>query len=74
MIILVCRYLIVLVFSITWDMILPFGQNREKTDWFPTSKDVREGCISYLSLFNLYAEHIIRETGLDVDEGGVKTG
>ena len=35
------------------------------TDWFQIRKGVREGCILSPCLFNLYAEYIMRNTGLD---------
>ena len=35
------------------------------TDWFHTGKGVRQGCILSLCLFNLYAEYIMRNTGLE---------
>ena len=35
------------------------------TDWFKIGKGVRQGCILSLCLFNLYAEYIIRNAGLD---------
>ena len=35
------------------------------TDWFQTGKGVRQGCIWSLCLFNLYAEYIMRNAGLD---------
>ena len=34
------------------------------TDWLQTGKEVRQGCISSPCLFNLYAEHIMRNAGL----------
>ena len=36
-----------------------------KTDWFPIGKGVRQGCILSPCLFNLYAEYIMRNTGLE---------
>ena len=36
-----------------------------KTDWFQIGQGVRQGCILSLCLFNLYAEYIIRNSGLD---------
>ena len=36
------------------------------TDWFKTEKGVQQGCLLSPCLFNLYAEHIIRNAGLDV--------
>ena len=35
------------------------------TDWFQIGKGVRQGCILSHCLFNLYAEHIMRNDGLD---------
>ena len=35
------------------------------TDWFQTGKEVRQGCILSPCLFNLYAEYIMRNTGLE---------
>ena len=35
------------------------------TDWLQISKEVRQSCILSLWLFNLYAEYIMRNTGLD---------
>ena len=37
----------------------------ETTDWFQIGKGVRQGCISSLCLFNLYAEYIMRNAGLE---------
>ena len=36
-----------------------------KTDWFQIGKGVRQGCILSPCLFNLYAEYIMRNGGLD---------
>ena len=35
------------------------------TDWFQIGKEVHQGCILSPCLFNLYAEYIIRNTGLE---------
>ena len=35
------------------------------TDWFQIGKRVRQGCILSPCLFNLYAEYIMRNVGLD---------
>ena len=35
------------------------------TDWFQIGKGVYQGCILSPCLFNLYAEYIMRNTGLD---------
>ena len=42
------------------------------TDWFPIGKGVRQGCILSLCLFNLYAEYIMRNAGLDEPQAGIK--
>ena len=42
------------------------------TDWFQIGKGVRQGCILSPCLFNLYAEYIIRNVGLDDSEAGIK--
>ena len=36
-----------------------------KTDWFQIGKGVHQGCILSPCLFNLYAEYIMRNTGLE---------
>ena len=42
------------------------------TDWFQIGKGVHQGCILSPCLFNLYAEYITRNTGLDEAQGGIK--
>ena len=42
------------------------------TDWFQIGKGVRQGCILSLCLFNLYAEYIIRNAGLEETQAGIK--
>ena len=42
------------------------------TDWFQIGKGVHQGCILSPCLFNLYAEYIIRNTGLDDSQAGIK--
>ena len=41
-------------------------------DWFQTGKGVRQGCILSPCLFNLYAEYIIQNAGLDKAQAGIK--
>ena len=43
------------------------------TDWFQIGKGVCQDCILLLCLFNLYAEYIMRNTGLDEAQAGIKT-
>ena len=41
-------------------------------DWFQIGKEVHQGCILSLCLFNLYAENIMRNAGLDEAQAGIK--
>ena len=41
-------------------------------DWFQIGKGVHQGCILSLFLFNLYAEYIMRNAGLDEAQAGIK--
>ena len=43
-----------------------------KTDWFQIGKGVRQGYILSPCLFNLYAEYIMRNTGLEETQTGIK--
>ena len=42
------------------------------TDWFQIGKGVRQGCILLPCLFNLYAEYIMRNAGLDEAQAEIK--
>ena len=42
------------------------------TDWFHIGKGVRQGCILSLCLFNLYAEYIRRNAGLEEARAGIE--
>ena len=42
------------------------------TDWYQIRKGVHQGCILSPCLFNLYAEYIMRNTGLDETQFGIK--
>ena len=42
------------------------------TDWFQIGKEVHQGCILSPCLFNLYAECIMQNDGLDEAEIGIK--
>ena len=44
----------------------------ETTDWFQLGKGVHQGCILSPCLFNLYAEYIMRNAGLDEAPAGIK--
>ena len=43
------------------------------TDWFQIGKGVHQGCILSSCLFNLYTEYLMRNTGLDEAQTGIKT-
>ena len=45
---------------------------RGRTDWFQIGKGVRQGCILSPCLFNLYAEYIMKNAGLDEAQAGIK--
>ena len=42
------------------------------TDWLQTGKEVHQGCILSPYLFNLYAENIMRNVGLEEAKAGIK--
>ena len=42
------------------------------TDWFQIGKGVHQGCILSPCLFNLYAEYIMRNSGLEETHAGIK--
>ena len=42
------------------------------TDWFQIGKGVCQGCILSPCLFNLYAQYIMRNAGLDEAQAGIK--
>ena len=45
---------------------------RGTTDWFQVGKGVHQGCILPPFLFNLYAEYIMQNVGLDEAQAGIK--
>ena len=42
------------------------------TDWFQIGKGVSQGCILFPCLFYLYVEYIMRNTGLEETQAGIK--
>ena len=44
----------------------------ETTDWFQIGKGVHQGCILSPYLYNLYAEYIMRNSGLEEAQAGIK--
>ena len=49
-----------------------FGTEHRTIDWFQIGKGVHQGCILSPCLFNLYAEDIMRNVGLDEAQDGIK--
>ena len=43
------------------------------TEWFPTGKGARQSCILSPCLFNLYAEYIMRNAGLEEAQVEIKS-
>ena len=48
------------------------GTGHGTTDWFQIGKGVRQGCIMLPCLFNLHAEYIMRNAGVDEAQTGIK--
>ena len=49
-----------------------FRTGHGKTDWFQIGKGVCQDCILSPCLFNLYAEYIMRNAGLEETQAGIK--
>ena len=49
-----------------------FRTGHGTTDWFQIGKGVRQGCILSPCLFNLYAEYILRNAGLDEAQARIR--
>ena len=54
------------------EFLAPYQTDFELPDWFETGKEVRQGYILSLYLFNLYAEYIKRNAGLEEAQAGIK--
>ena len=50
----------------------PVRTGHGTTDWFQIGKGVCHSCIFWCCLFNLYAEHIMRRSGLEEAQAGIK--
>ena len=48
------------------------GTGHGTTDWFQIGKGVRQGCVLSPCLFKLYTEYIMRNSGLDEAQDGIK--
>ena len=61
-----------------WMLLIPPGQEATvrtghgTTDWFQIGKGVHQGCLLLPCLFNLYAEYIMRNAGLEEAQAGIK--
>ena len=51
----------------------PVRTGHGTTDWFQIRKGVRQGCILSPCLFNVYAEYIMWNAGLEEAQAGIKT-
>ena len=49
-----------------------YADQEATTDWFQIGKGVRQGCILSPCLFNLHAEYIMRNAGLEEAQAGIK--
>ena len=47
-------------------------RTKHRTDWFQIGKGVPQGCILSSCLFDLYAEYIMQNAGLDEVQAGIK--
>ena len=47
-------------------------RTRYGIDWFQMGKGVRQGCVLSPCLFNLHAEYIMQNAGLDEAQAGIK--
>ena len=50
----------------------PVRTGHRTTDWFQIGKGVHQGCRLSLCLFNLYADYIMRNAGLEETQAGIK--
>ena len=55
-----------------WEYQTTWPAGHGTTDWFQIGKGVCQGCILSPCLFNLYAEYIMRNTGLEEAQAGIK--
>ena len=55
-----------------WHSVLYYCSLHGTTDWFHIGKGVRQGCILSPCLFNFHAEYIMRNTGLEEAQAGIK--
>ena len=63
---------ILLLFLCLFLYLLIFLYEHGTTDWFQIGKEVCQGCILSPCLFNLYAEYIMRNAGMEEAQAGIK--
>ena len=68
------EYMIVLLCGLYDDQEATVRTIYGNTEWLKINKGVRQGCMLSPYLFNLYSENIIRRSGLDEVEHGVRIG
>ena len=66
-----CKDLAVTI-NVILDQEATFRTGRGTTDWFQIGKGVRQGYILSPCLFNFYAEYLMRNTGLEEAQAGIK--
>ena len=54
------------------NLYMEHGTGHGTTDWFQIGKGIHQGCILSPCLFNLYAEYIMRNAGLEETQAGIK--
>ena len=65
-------YLTCLLRNLYADQEATVRTRHETTDWFQIRKGVCQGCILSPCLFNLYAEYVMQNAGLDEAQDGIK--
>ena len=56
----------------SWEICIQVKKQQLELDWFQIGKRVCQGCILLPCLFNFYAEYIMKNTGLDEAQAGIK--
>ena len=60
------------IYAASWEIGMQVKKQQLEPDWFQIEKGVRQGCILSPCLFSLYAEYIMRNTGLEETQAGIK--
>ena len=67
-----CCFLTCLLRNLSADQQATVRTGHGTADWFQIEKGVRQGCILSSCLFNLHAEYIMRNAGLDEAQAGIR--